>query len=72
MQDRVKGEVLLPRLAPIARRVPPAAIPKGPARRLADRVSHLAEVTGQRRRGLVIFPVMELLGLATLIFLLAK
>ena len=72
MQDRVKGEVLLPRLAPIPRRVPPAALPKGPARRLAHRVSLLAEGTPHRRRGLIIFPVLELLGLATLIFLLAK
>lgn len=78
MQGKVKGGELLPRLVPIPRRVPPTATPKSPTRRVADRLSFISERPGAKknaarhRRGLVIFPVLELLGIATLIFLLAK
>ena len=80
MNDKAKGEERLPRLAPVARRVVLDNRPKTLIGRLYCRLFPLPAGDGAqtqsyvkgRRRGLAIFPVLELVGIAMLIFLLAK
>ena len=81
MESKAKGEELLPRLAPIPRKVVPGPASKSVFARGLDKVLS-ALVPGfddaqgtnrpQRRRGAFALPILELLGIATLIFLLAK
>lgn len=79
MNSRRRGEDLLPRLAPIPRTIRQPRPNAGPGRGrqfapdLIRRVTALsATVLAALSRGLAVLPVLEILGLAVLIYLFAR
>ena len=80
MENRRKGELLLPRLASISDASDRARRPLGPGQRFCRAapgtcriLAGLAQgvVTGASR-ALIVFPVLEMLGIAGLLLLLAR
>ncbi len=79
MDNRRRGEDLLPRLAPLPRSLPQRSRPgrasyfcrraPGVCRGLTDIASRTATVVG---RGLTVLPVLELLGIGLLVLLLGR
>lgn len=80
MDNPRKGELLLPRLASIADPSGLAGRPLSPGQRVYQAVAGTCRVLAELARGVVrgasraltVFPVLELLGLAGLLLLLAR